>query len=41
MFALEVTTTDWIGFGVGEPGFGSMPGSDIMVAKVANGALVV
>jgi dopamine beta-monooxygenase len=28
------TTTGWIGFGIGEPNSGSMPGSDVAIARV-------
>jgi len=35
--AFVVNTLGWIGFGLGEPTSGSMPGSDIMVVSWANG----
>lgn len=35
--ALEVKTTGWIGFGLGEPTSGSMPGADIVTVSVVNG----
>ncbi len=32
--AVEAETTGWVGFGLGEPTSGSMPGADILVAWV-------
>eukprot|EP01130_Rhizamoeba_saxonica_P013720 TRINITY_DN5893_c0_g1_i1.p1 TRINITY_DN5893_c0_g1~~TRINITY_DN5893_c0_g1_i1.p1 ORF type:complete len:571 (-),score=143.43 TRINITY_DN5893_c0_g1_i1:1296-3008(-) len=32
--ALKAKTTGWVGFGIGEPTSGSMPGADVMIAQV-------
>lgn len=32
--ALEVNTTGWIGFGIGEQTSGSMPGADMLIGLV-------
>eukprot|EP01119_Soliformovum_irregulare_P003402 TRINITY_DN138_c0_g2_i2.p1 TRINITY_DN138_c0_g2~~TRINITY_DN138_c0_g2_i2.p1 ORF type:complete len:561 (-),score=133.90 TRINITY_DN138_c0_g2_i2:188-1870(-) len=38
---LNVTTTGWVGFGIGEPTSGSMPGADIVTVSVVNGAATI
>eukprot|EP01113_Clastostelium_recurvatum_P047859 TRINITY_DN85_c0_g2_i1.p1 TRINITY_DN85_c0_g2~~TRINITY_DN85_c0_g2_i1.p1 ORF type:complete len:635 (-),score=137.14 TRINITY_DN85_c0_g2_i1:138-2042(-) len=35
--ALEVKTKGWIGFGIADPNGRSMPGADVVIAKVVNG----
>jgi len=35
--AMQVKTTGWVGFGLGEPTSGSMPGADIIVGMVRDG----
>uniref|UniRef100_A0A7S1F3L0 DOMON domain-containing protein n=1 Tax=Noctiluca scintillans TaxID=2966 RepID=A0A7S1F3L0_NOCSC len=40
-FAITAPGDVWIGFGVGEPTSGSMPGADIMLARVDSGTLIV
>jgi hypothetical protein len=35
--AIRSKSTGWVGFGIGEPTSGSMPGADILVGMVENG----
>jgi hypothetical protein len=39
--AVQVKTTGWVGFGIGEPTSGSMPGADILFASVKEGKTTI